>query len=91
MAESRVEMQTAKWVAEGMVKGVSRVFHDVRAYVSCRGYVGIPLRVRLFCRKSRWHRGFDYSSLIKHFALSRAFLSVGRSEDKWQKIYEYHI
>ena len=28
-AESRIEMQIVKWTAEGMVKGVSRVFHDV--------------------------------------------------------------
>ena len=38
-----------KWTAEGMVKGMNlnrfRVFHDVRAYVSCREYVSILLRV----------------------------------------------
>ena len=28
-AESRTEMQIVKWTAEGMVKGASRVFHDV--------------------------------------------------------------
>ena len=52
--ESRVEMQVVKWTAEGMVKGLFRVFHDVLAYVSCRGYDSILLRVQ-FC-KSRWHR-----------------------------------
>ena len=51
--ESRVEMQVAKWTAEGAVKGfdcmdiilrrntVIRVFCDVWAYVSCRRYVSI--------------------------------------------------
>lgn len=34
--------QAIKWTAEGAVKGVCRVFCDVRTYVSCRGYVGIP-------------------------------------------------
>lgn len=42
--ESRAEMQSAKWTAEGTVKGFFiRVLCDVRAYVSCRGYEGIPL------------------------------------------------
>lgn len=46
--ESRVEMQSAKWTAEGTVKGFFiRVLCDVRAYVSCRGYAGIPLRVQV--------------------------------------------
>ena len=40
-AESRVEMQAAKWTAEGAVKGKSRVFCDVEAYVSCRRYDSI--------------------------------------------------
>jgi hypothetical protein len=34
-----------------------KVFCNVQAYVSCRGYVGILLSVRKFFRKSRWHRG----------------------------------
>lgn len=41
--------QPVKWTVEGAVKGLpfyrsdmdSRVFCDVRAYVSCREYVGI--------------------------------------------------
>ncbi len=32
------------------------VFCDVRAYVSCRGYAGIPERARRSGRESRWHR-----------------------------------
>ena len=36
-----------KWTAEGAGKGMDfRVFCDVRAYVSCREYVGIPKRAR---------------------------------------------
>ncbi len=34
-----------------------RVFCDVLAYVSCRGYVGILLSVQRHSCKSRWHRG----------------------------------
>ncbi len=34
-----------------------KVFCNVGAYVSCRGYVGILLSVRNHFRKSRWHRG----------------------------------
>lgn len=34
-----------------------RVFCNVWAYVSCRGYVGILTSVRRHGRKSRWHRG----------------------------------
>ena len=49
--ESRVETQIAKWTAEGTVKGYGRVFCDVWAYVSCRGYDGIPTRVRQFAVK----------------------------------------
>ncbi len=34
-----------------------RVFCNVWAYVSCRGYVGIPLRAQDFSCEARWHRG----------------------------------
>lgn len=34
-----------------------RVFCNVWAYVSCRGYVGILTSVRRRGRKSRWYRG----------------------------------
>ena len=48
--ESRVEMQIAKWTAEGAVNGGLwigfLVFCDVRAYVICRGYVSILMSVR---------------------------------------------
>ena len=52
--ESRMEMQSAKWAAEGTGKETYdsimayefRVFCDVRAYVSCREYDGIPQSVR---------------------------------------------
>ena len=58
--ESRVEMQSAKWTAEGTVKGryFVRVLCDVEAYVSCRGYAGILQSARSD-RESRWHRGND--------------------------------
>jgi len=40
-----------------LVQIVHLVFCDVWAYVSCRGYVSILLRVQRHCCKSRWHRG----------------------------------
>ena len=42
--ESRVERQFIKWTAEGTGKDIFgyQVFCDVRAYVSCREYEGIP-------------------------------------------------
>lgn len=47
--ESRVERQFIKWTAEGTGKDTFgyQVFCDVRAYVSCRGYVGILLSARV--------------------------------------------
>ena len=39
--------QAVKWTAEGAVKGESRVFCDVGAYVSCRGYNQYPARARV--------------------------------------------
>ena len=47
--------QTARWTAEGADQRLSRVFRDVKAYVSCRGYVSIPQSARL-CRETGWHR-----------------------------------
>ena len=50
VGESRVEMQSAKWAAEGTVKGwrlqskLSILWRE--AYVSCRKYEGISQRVR---------------------------------------------
>lgn len=43
--ESRIEMQTVKWTAEGMGNGKRQVFHDVKVYVSYRRYAGISQRV----------------------------------------------
>ena len=43
--ESRIEMQTVKWTAEGMGNGRCQVFHDVKVYVSYRRYAGISQRV----------------------------------------------
>ncbi len=37
----RIEMQPVKWTTEGIGKGISRVFYDVRTYVSCQEYVSI--------------------------------------------------
>ena len=61
-----------KWAAEGAVKGFGRVFCDVWAYVSCRGYAGIPPSARLR-RESRWHRGSSDSPLTGQRILSGAF------------------
>ena len=43
--ESRIEMQTVKWTAEGIGNGKRQVFHDVKVYVSYRRYAGISQRV----------------------------------------------
>ena len=47
--ESRVEMQSAKWAAEGAVKGMENQLSILRrkAYVSCRKYEGISQSVRI--------------------------------------------
>lgn len=57
----------------------SQVFCDVRAYVSCRGYVGILMRARIasLMREPRWHRGsreYKYPVLGRRFLLSGIFL-----------------
>ena len=41
-----------------------RVFCDVWAYVSCRGYAGIPLSAQRHCCESRWHHGYVYYSSL---------------------------
>jgi len=46
-----------KWAAEGAGKGHGLVFCDVRAYVSCREYVGTPQKRAAHGREPRWHRG----------------------------------
>ena len=47
--ESRAEKQFTKWTAEGTGKDIFgyQVFCDVKAYVSCREYAGIPLSARV--------------------------------------------
>ena len=43
-AESRIEMQVAKWTAEGAVKcDFTKYSATLQADVICRGYVGILL------------------------------------------------
>lgn len=54
--ESRVEMQIAKWTAEGAGKGSSRVFCDVR-HTSVAGNMMVFRKVHGFSRESRWHHG----------------------------------
>ena len=47
-AESRIEMQEAKWTAEGIVKDqIGSSILGRRAYVSCQRYVSILESVRL--------------------------------------------
>ena len=59
-AESRIEMQVAKWTAEGTVKGFENPSTlCVWAYVSCRRYVSILQSAWECTRESRWHRGKD--------------------------------
>ena len=63
-AESRIEMQVAKWTAEGAVKGRKTIIRRLsilrrRTYVSCQEYVGILQSAWECTRESRWHRGKD--------------------------------
>lgn len=54
--ESRVEMQVAKWTAEGAVKGKGLVFCDVR-HTSVAGSMKVFRKVHGSNRESRWHHG----------------------------------
>lgn len=54
--ESRIEMQIAKWTAEGAGKGSSRVFCDV-GHTSVAGNMLVFRKVHGSFRESRWHRG----------------------------------
>ena len=54
--ESRVEMQVAKWTAEGTGNGFCLVFCDVR-HTSVAGNMQVFRKVHGSFRESRWHRG----------------------------------
>ena len=54
--ESRVEMQVAKWTAEGTGKGFWLVFCDVR-HTSVAGNMQVFRKVHGSFRESGWHRG----------------------------------
>ena len=56
-AESRIRncLANGPLRAQSKEKILLPVFCDVRAYVSCRGYVSIHASARF--RESRWHRG----------------------------------
>jgi hypothetical protein len=61
---------------EGMHKHSSRVFCNVEAYVSCRGYVGILIRAWGFfevSRESKVAPRIKNSSLTERRFLSRTF------------------
>ena len=71
--ESRIEMQTVKWTAEGMGNGRCQVFHDVKVYVSYRRYAGISQRV---WSKAIINQGGTASGENKHPSLTESdFLS----------------
>ena len=54
--ESRVEMQVAKWTAEGTGKGFCLVFGDVR-HTSVAGNMQVFRKVHGSFREAGWHRG----------------------------------
>ena len=54
--ESRVEMQAAKWTAEGTGKGSNLVFCDVR-HTSVAGNMQVFRKVHGSFHETRWHRG----------------------------------
>ena len=65
--ESRVEMQIAKWTAEGAVKGSGRVFCDV-GHTSVAGNMQVFRKVHGSFRETRWHRGFIFTVLDEDFS-----------------------
>ncbi len=53
------------------------VFCDVLAYVSCREYVGIPVRAEAVdVSESRWHRGKKFSVLDKCYLSWAVFVFI---------------
>ena len=56
VGESWMEMQAAKWTAEGTGKGSSLVFCDV-GHTSVAGNMQVFRKVHESFRESRWHRG----------------------------------
>ena len=56
VGESWMEMQAAKWTAEGTGKGFCLVFCDVR-HTSVAGNMQVFRKVHESFRESRWHRG----------------------------------
>ena len=56
VAESRIEMQIAKWTAEGAVKSFGLVFCDVGP-TSVAGNMQVFRKVHGSNRETRWHRG----------------------------------
>lgn len=58
-AANRIELQIAKWTAEGTVKDriVGRVFCDV-GHTSVAGDMLVSRKAHGFIHESRWHRGF---------------------------------
>ena len=61
--ESRVEMQIAKWTAEGAGKGSGRVFCDV-GHTSVAGNMLVFRKAHGLFRESRWHRGWIMRSSL---------------------------
>lgn len=59
-AENRIELQIAKWTAEGTVKGrymsPCQVFCDV-GHTSVAGDMLVSRKVHGVIHESRWHRG----------------------------------
>ena len=56
VGESRMEMQAAKWTAEGTGKGSNLVFCDV-GHTSVAGNMQVFRKAHESFRESRWHRG----------------------------------
>ena len=54
--ESRVEMQAAKWTAEGTGKGSNLVFCDVR-HTSVAGNMQVFRKAHSANCETRWYRG----------------------------------
>ncbi len=82
VGESRVEMQIAKWTAEGAVKGSNAEYSVTCGHTSVAGDMMVFRQVYGDSRKARWHRGwYIHSSLTVFHCHGRVFLLEKSSQE----------
>jgi len=75
--------QIVKWTTEGAIKGFSRVFRNVKAYVSCQEYVSILLSVRKFPQSKVAPRVLISKPVLDYIVMG-GFLCVQRRRRMWK-------